>query len=395
MSEHEYTLGVEEEYAIVDPETRALKSHIHTLIRMAKGKGSRAIGENLMFQPELHQSVVEVATPVCRNIADVRRDVCRLRRMIIRDAESTGATIAAMGTHPFSDWKDQQITRRKRYQQIVDDMQDVARGNLIFGLHVHVGVPTPDAAVEVMNEARYFLPHLLALSVSSPFWLGRSSGLMSTRSGVFRRFPRTGIPSKFRSHAELKRYTEILVETGCIEDAGKIWWDLRAHHRYPTVEFRICDLTTRVEETLCLTALVQAIVVRLRQLREENLGWRQYPAALIEENKWRAMRHGVHGKLIDFGKREEVSFGHLLDELLKFLDPVLDGLGSRSEAEYCLKILAEGTSADRQLRVFEESGGDLQAVMDHVVAETREGVFEGSDGEDTLEATVPLAPDDT
>jgi len=388
VTTHEYTLGVEEEYAIIDPETRGLKSHIHTLIRMAKG--SRAIGENLMFQPELHQSVVEVATPVCRNIADVRRDVCRLRRMIIRDAESSGATIAAMGTHPFSDWKDQQITRRKRYQQIVDDMQDVARGNLIFGLHVHVGVPSPDAAVEVMNEARYFLPHLLALSSSSPFWLGRRSGLMSTRSGVFRRFPRTGIPSKFRSHQELKRHIEVLVQTGCIEDAGKIWWDIRAHHKYPTVEFRICDLSTRVEETMCLTALVQAIVVRLRQLREENLGWRQYPRALIEENKWRAMRHGVKGKLIDFGKRDEVEFGYLLDELLVFLDPVLDDLGSRAEAEYCLKILDGGTSAERQLRVFEESGGDLQAVVDSVVEETREGVFEGSGTDDTIEAERPI-----
>ncbi len=388
MSKHEYTLGVEEEYAIIDPETRGLKSHIHTLIRMAKG--SRAIGENLMFQPELHQSVVEVATPVCRNIADVRRDVCRLRRMIIRDAENTGATIAAMGTHPFSDWKDQQITRRKRYQQIVDDMQDVARGNLIFGLHVHVGVPSPEAAVEVMNEARYFLPHLLALSSSSPFWLGRRSGLMSTRSGVFRRFPRTGIPSKFRSPLELKRHIDILVETGCIEDAGKIWWDIRAHHRYPTVEFRICDLSTRVEETICLTALVQAIVVRLRQLRDENLGWRQYPRALIEENKWRAMRHGVKGKLIDFGKRTEVEFGYLLDELLVFLDPVLDDLGSRAEAEYCLKILDGGTSADRQLRVFEESGGNLQAVVDSVVEETRAGVFEGAATEDTIEAERPI-----
>ncbi|MBN92909.1 MAG: carboxylate-amine ligase [Deltaproteobacteria bacterium] len=369
-----YTLGVEEEYAIVHPDTRALKSHINTMMRMHKGK--RAIGENLMFQPELHQSVVEVATPVCRDIRDARRDIRRLRRMVIERAEKTGARIVAVGTHPFSDWKDQRITRRKRYLQIVDDMQDVARGNLIFGMHVHVGVPNSDVAVEIMNEARYFLPHLLALSTSSPFWLGRESGLKSTRSGVFRRFPRTGIPSKFRSASELSNYVNILVDTGCIEDAGKIWWDIRAHHRYPTVEFRICDLTTKLEETLCLVAIIQALVFQLRELRMANLGWRDYPRALIEENKWRAMRHGIHGKLIDFGKRQEVEFKQLMEELLIFLSPALDELGCREEAEYAMTICEEGTSADRQLANYQESDGDFNYVVDRLIEETRAGVFD-------------------
>ena len=376
MSEHHFTLGIEEEYAIVDPKTRELKSHINTMLRQGKkGSRTRLVGENLLFQPELHQSVVEVATPVCHSMDDARRDILALRRRVIEKAESTGARIAAVGTHPFSDWKDQRITNRKRYWQIVDDLQDLARANLIFGMHVHVGVPDQDAAVEVMNEARYFLPHLLALSTSSPFWLGRASGLKSTRAGVFRRFPRTGIPSYFDSAASLQRFTETLVRTGCIPDASKIWWDLRAHHKYPTVEFRICDLPSKVEETLCLAAIFQSIVARLRRLRADNMGFRMYPRNLIEENKWRAMRHGVHGKLIDFGKREEREFGFLLEELVRFVDPVLDELGSRSEVEYAFTILKEGTSADRQLARYEESGGDFKAVVDLLIEETRRGVF--------------------
>jgi carboxylate-amine ligase len=312
---------------------------------------------------------------VCRDIQDARRDIIDLRRRVIRKAEKTGARIAAVSTHPFSDWKQQKVTNRKRYLQIVADMGDMARANLIFGLHVHVGVPDDDAAVEVMNEARYFLPHLLALSTSSPFWLGRRTGLMSTRSGIFRRFPRTGIPVRFESAAELRSFVDTLVRTGSIPDASKIWWDLRAHHKYPTVEFRICDLPSRVEDTLCIVALVQAIVARLRQLRRQNLGFRSYPAALIEENKWRAMRHGVHSKLIDFGKGVEVEFKRLVADLLEFVDPVLDRLGSRSECERALKICDEGTSADRQIRVWEETK-DLKLVVDQLVAETREGVFD-------------------
>jgi len=373
------TLGVEEEYAIIDPESRELKAHINTMMR-GEGPGRRrVIGENILFHPELHQSVVEVATPVCRDIHDARRDILRLRRAVIGKAESTGARIAAVGTHPFSDWKEQRITNRKRYRQIVEDLQDMARANLIFGLHVHVGVENKEVAVEVMNEARYFLPHLLALSTSSPFWLGRSSGLKSSRAMIFRRFPRTGIPPQFESAAALSRFTDTLIDTGSIRDASKIWWDLRAHHKYPTVEFRICDLTTTVEETLCIVALVQAIVARLRLLRAENLGFRRYSRALLEENKWRAMRHGVHGRLIDFGKNREVEFPALIDELLEFIDPVLDWLDCRQEAEYAAVICQRGTSADRQLACYEESGRDLSAVVDMLVQETRRGVLE--DGE--------------
>lgn len=382
------TLGIEEEYAIIDPETRELKAHINTMMRGAGDRRRRVIGENILFHPELHQSVVEVATPVCRDINDARRDILRLRRAVIGKAESTGAQIAAVGTHPFSDWKEQRITNRKRYRQIVEDLQDMARANLIFGLHVHVGVESKHVAVEVMNEARYFLPHLLALSTSSPFWLGRNSGLKSSRAMIFRRFPRTGIPPAFASAGALGRFTDTLIATGSIPDASKIWWDLRAHHKYPTVEFRICDLTTTVQETLCIVAIVQALVARLRLLRAENLGFRQYSRALIEENKWRAMRHGVRGKLIDFGRQREVEFPALVDELLEFLDPVLDWLGCRQEAEYAAVICERGTSADRQLAWYEESGRDMKAVVDALVAETRAGVIEdgeSADPSDSLE----------
>ena len=373
MEQHELTLGVEEEYAILHPETRELKSHINTMMRM--NRWQRVIGENIVWMPELHQSVVEVATPVCRSVADARRDIVDLRRRVIRKAEKTGARIAAVSTHPFSDWKDQKVTNRKRYLRIVADMGDMARANLIFGLHVHVGVPGDEAAVEVMNEARYFLPHLLALSTSSPFWLGRRTGMMSTRAGIFRRFPRTGIPARFGSAAELHNFVDTLVRAGSIPDASKLWWDIRAHHKYPTVEFRICDLPSRVEDTVCIVALVQAIVARLRDLRQQNLWFRTYPAALIEENKWRAMRRGVSAQLIDFGKGEAVEFKRLVAELLTFGDPVLDRLDSRMECERALTICDEGTSADRQIKVWEETQ-DFRTVMDELVKETREGVFD-------------------
>jgi carboxylate-amine ligase len=387
MGENNLTLGVEEEYAIVHPDTRELKSHINTMMRT--NKWQRVIGENIVWTPELHQSVVEVATPICYSVADARRDIIDLRRRVIRKAEKTGARIAAVSTHPFSDWKDQKVTNRKRYLQIVADMGDMARANLIFGLHVHVGVPGDEAAVEVMNEARYFLPHLLALSTSSPFWLGRRTGMMSTRAGIFRRFPRTGIPARFNSAAELRSFVNTLVSTGSIPDASKIWWDLRAHHKFPTVEFRICDLPSRVEDTVCIVALVQGIVARLRRLREQNLGFRDYPAALIEENKWRAMRQGVNAKLIDFGKHEEVEFKQLVVELLEFIEPMMDELGSRAECERALKICDEGTSADRQIAMYEKTGR-FEDVVDMLVDETRNGVFD----HDTLDGLQAVGDPD-
>jgi carboxylate-amine ligase len=254
-----------------------------------------------------------------------------------------------------------------------DEMQDVVRSILIFGLHVHVAIPDRDRGSEIMNEARYFLPHLLALSTSSPFWSGRDTGLKSYRSVVWSRFPRTGIPPDFTSYDEYENYLEMLVKTGCIDDGKKIWWDLRSHPYFPTLEFRCCDQTTRIDETMCMVALIQAICAKLMRLRERNLGYRKYMPALVAENKWRAMRYGIDGLLIDFGKQAEVPMRQLALELLDFVDDVVDELGSRKAVEYVHTILAEGTSADRQLRAYRERGG-LSGVVDHLCEESMAGL---------------------
>jgi carboxylate-amine ligase len=258
-----------------------------------------------------------------------------------------------------------------------EEMQDVVRELLIFGLHVHVAIPDRDRRIEVMNEARYFLPHFLALSTSSPFWLARATGLKSYRSIIWSRFPRTGIPPQFDSYDDFENYVELLVRTGCIDDGRKIWWDLRPHAIYPTLEFRICDATTRIDETVCLAALVQAVCAKLLKLRERNLGFRTYIPNLVQENKWRAIRHGIEGKLIDFGKQQEVPMRELALELLEFVDDVVDELGSRSAVNYVRTILQDGTSADRQLHVF-QSTGHLHAVVDHLAEETLAGVTIGA-----------------
>jgi carboxylate-amine ligase len=261
------------------------------------------------------------------------------------------------------------ISPGERYETIVEELQLLARSLLIFGLHVHVGMPDRQTTIDLMNAARYFLPHLLALSTSSPFWLGHDTGLKSYRTAVFRRFPRTGVPDHFGSWSEFDNYVTLLVELHCIDNGKKVWWDLRPHPTFGTLEFRVCDVPTRVEETIAIAALCQAIIVKLHRLYERNMGFRLYRRALIEENKWRAARYGIDGKLIDFGKRIEVPMRALAIELLEFVDDVVDDLGSRPALAYVHTILADGTSADRQLRVYRETG-DLTAVVQHVVKET-------------------------
>jgi carboxylate-amine ligase len=290
-------------------------------------------------------------------------------------AARDGLKIAAAGTHPFSSWVDQEITPFDRYLGIREDMQLLAQQILIFGTHVHVGIEEPEFAIDVLNVARYMLPHILCLSTSSPFWLGQDTGLKSYRSVVFRNFPRTGVPPQFRSHADYRRLIETLVKTGCIPDGSKIYWDIRPHFRYPTVEFRVCDVCTRVDEAVCIAAIFQALVAKLWKLRRDNLTFRVYPSALIEENKWRAVRYGLDGKLIDFGKSTELPARDLIREFLEwFLDDVMDELGTRQEIEYAYRILGEGTSADRQLATYRRTG-DLRAVVDQLIAETEEGVI--------------------
>ena len=362
------TIGIEEEYQIIDPESRELRSYITEIL-----DGERMILEQV--KPELHQSIVEVGTTVCRSPADTRVELVKLRRALIEHVEKSGLRVAAAGTHPFSSWMAQEITPLERYLGVKSDMAELAQQLLIFGTHVHIGIEDREFLIDAMNAARYILPHVLALSTSSPFWMGRNTGLKSYRSVIFRNFPRSGVPRVFQSYADYTNLVETLVRTKCIPDGSKIWWDVRPHHAYPTLEFRVTDVCTRVEETVCIGAIFQAVIAKLWKLRRDNMSFRVYPADLIEENKWRTVRWGLEGKLVDLGKQQELAARALVREVVEwFIDDVVDELGSRAEVEYAFKILDGGTSADRQLAVYERTG-DLKAVVDHLIEETREGVM--------------------
>ena len=358
-------IGIEEEYQTIDPETRDLRSHIDAEI---VEKGRTLLREAV--KAEMHQSVVEVGTGVCQNVQEAKQELGRLRQQIIGLARENGLLVAASGTHPFANWREQEIYPDERYRIIVEDLGSVARENLIFGLHVHIGVEDREDAIHLMNAARYFLPHILALSTNSPFWLGVDTGLKSYRCKVFDKFPRTNIPDVFGSWAEYENFVNLLIQTNCIDNAKKLWWDVRLHPFFPTMEFRICDVPMRLDETIAIAALIQATVAKLYRLHAVNQSFRIYGRALLMENKWRALRYGLDGKLIDFGKKTEVPFRDLMDEYLEFVDDVVDELGSRAEIEYVRAMLAMGSGADRQLAVYNESGGDLKKVVDYIVHET-------------------------
>lgn len=376
------TLGVEEEYQIIDPQTRNLHSYISEFLSQDQIRPYK-----LDLKPELMQSQVEVGSNVCRNVKEVRQELVRLRRAVCEMAEENNLAIAAASTHPFARWDEQNITEGVRYRELMDDMQGVARRLLIFGMHVHVGfegdLESKNLMIEIMNQARYFIPHLLAISTSSPFWHGRNTGLKSYRSVIFEALPRTGIPHSFNSWSEYKSYERTLEMVGAFgkqDKRAKIWWDIRPHPIFDTLEFRITDICTKIDEAVCIAALFQAICAKLLKLRQQNMSWRQYRHMHITENKWRAVRYGIHGELIDFGIEKSVPFHFLIEELLELLDDVVDDLGSRKEVEYVRTILKEGTSADRQLACYNKHGGDennraaLQAVVDQLVAETRAGI---------------------
>jgi len=369
-----FTIGVEEEYQTIDPVTRDLRSHIDSEI-IAKGK----LLLKEAVKAEMHQSVVEVGTGICKDIKEASQELRGLRSRICELARENGLRVASAGTHPFADWRKQDIYPDERYYNIVQDMKMVARANLIFGLHVHIGVEDREAAIHLMNAARYFLPHILALSTNSPFWLSMDTGLKSYRCKVFDKFPRTNIPDYFNSYGEYERFVNLLVKTNCIDNAKKIWWDIRPHPNFPTLEFRICDAPMRVDETLAITALIQATVAKLYKLYAANQGFRLYRRALIMENKWRAARYGLDGKLIDFGKEIEVPVRDLIYEYLRFVDDVVDELDSRDEINYIHRILEHGTGADRQLRIFQETG-DLTKVVDYIAYETEAGLTRATVG---------------
>ncbi len=365
-----FTLGIEEEFQIVDPQTRELKSHVSEIL----DEGRLLLGEKI--KPEMIQSMIEVGTGVCANIQEAREDITKLRCIISSLARKKGMEIVAASTHPFSKWSEQEIFEHDRYKLLVQELQMVARSLLIFGVHVHVAIHDLDHRIHIMNAARYFLPHVLAMTTSSPFWLGFNTGLKSYRSEVFKKFPRTDIPDHFESHQQFQGYVDLLVKMNCMQDATKIWWDIRPHPLFPTLEFRICDIPTRVDDTIAVAALFQAIVAKLHLLIEKNLGFRLYHRRLIQENKWRAVRYGLDGKLLDLGKQKEVPVKDLIRELLEFVDDVVDELDSRKEIEHIHTILDRGTSADEQLRVYEENNQDFVPVVDMLIKNTLENVPE-------------------
>lgn len=364
MLENKFTLGIEEEYMVIDPVSRELKSHEQQIVSAAS-----KLLENDQVKAEMHQAVVEVGTGICRNTEEARKDLANLRKTISNVAGDLGLRIGASGTHPFSKWEQQMITEHPRYNQIVNELQDTARSNLIFGLHVHVGMQSREMGIHIANSLRYFLPHIYALSTNSPFWEGRNTGFKSFRTKVFDKFPRTGIPDYFESIEEYDNYVKLLVKTGCIDNAKKIWWDLRVHPLFNTVEFRICDIPMLLDETIAIAALFQALCAKIHKLKSQNLNFIMYKRLLINENKWRASRYGLDGKMIDFGKEEEVDTRMLIEELLEFIDDVVDELGSRNDVNYVRKMLERGTGADRQLEVFRQTN-NLRDVVDFITTQT-------------------------
>lgn len=384
VPEQPLTLGIEEEYQIIDPQTRDLRTYISEFLTQDQIRSKK-----LDLKPELMQSQVEVGSNICHNIKEARQEIIRLRRDVLELAEENGVLIAAASTHPFARWEDQIISEGTRYKELLDDMQGVARQLLIFGMHVHVGFgddpESRELLIAIMNQSRYFIPHLLALSTSSPFWRGQDTGLKSYRSVIFESLPRTGIPHSFLSWADYKRYERMLERVGAfgkIDKRAKIWWDIRPHPIFNTLEFRISDICTNVNDTICIAALFQAICAKLLKLRKQNLSWRQYRHVHISENKWRAVRYGIEGELIDFGIEQSVPFPDLMVELLELVDDVVDDLDSREDVEHAQQIIRSGTSADKQLRVYHEHGGEnnhdeaMRAVVDHLVAETKRGVID-------------------
>ena len=380
------TLGIEEEYQIIDPESRGLISYVQQLLN----RGRIVLGDQI--KQEFMQSQIEVGSHICNDVQDVRAEIVRLRRVVTEVAHEHGAVIAAASTHPFSRWAEQEISEGERYRDLETEMKEVGRRLLIFGMHVHVGFgKTPEALellIDIENQFRYFLPHLLALSTSSPFWHKRDTGLKSYRSIVFQSLPRTGIPPTFKSFGEYKNYVEVMARVGSLgrsrdpltADYTKIWWDARPQPGLGTLEIRAMDICTSVDDAVALAALVQALVAKLVKLRNQNQNWRIYRSKMIEENKWRAVRYGLDGQLIDFGLVEEVPMRDLARELLEIVDDVVDDLGSRKELAHIETILERGTSADRQLSVFNQAISDgadpdeaTRRVVDFLVEETAKG----------------------
>lgn len=372
----EFTMGVEEEYLLIDRETRAL---IIDPPQSLLDECKEAVGEHVTT--ELLRSQIEVGTAKCDGVQEVRAELARLRKGIIEVTARHGLAPIAASTHPFSRWSDQKQTQNERYDSLAAEMQAAARRLVICGMHVHVGISDEELLIDLMNQVSYFLPHLLALSCSSPFWGGHDTGFKSYRLTIFDVLPRTGIPERFNSYAEYQRHIDLLVKAGLIEDSTKIWWDLRPSARYPTLETRIMDVCTRLDDAIGLSALLTCILRMLYRLRVTNQRWRIYSSMLIQENRWRAMRYSTDEGLLDLGRGHIVPFPNLLGELLDLVAEDAYALGCTQEVASLRSILERGTSADRQLAAYHaaqaegaDSKASLQAVVDMLVDETAAGL---------------------
>lgn len=371
-----FTVGIEEEYLLVDPETRDL----------VRDPGERVMDacRDVLGPQVAHEFLkaqIEVGTRVCATIPEARADLARLRRALIGIADDHGMRLIAASTHPFADWAVQQVTERERYLMLARDLQVVVRRLVICGMHVHVGIDDREVRIDLMNQVSYFLPHFLALSTSSPFWHGLESGLKSYRMSVFRSLPRTGVPEHFSSWADYERHVDAFVGPGLIEDATKLWWDIRPSAKYPTLEMRISDICTRLDDGIAIAALYQTVLAMLYERRLLNQSWRRYAPMLVAENIWRAQRYGAGESLVDFGRGVLVPFPDLIEELLELVGDMADRLGCRAEVEHARAIVAAGTSADRQLATYHSARDRgatddeaLAAVVDELIVDTATGL---------------------
>ena len=364
-----FTLGIEEEFQLVDRQTLHLRSSIKSVLE----KGAPYFEEKI--KPELTQSTVELISDICPDIATARKDLYTLRALMAKLADRDGLALVSAGTHPSSSWQDQDTTEKERYAELEEEFQDLIRSNVIFGMHVHVGVEDKERSIKLLNQARTWLPHLLAISTNSPFWTGRYTGIKSYRSALFKRIPRTGMPGILTSWNDFERYVQDLVEMGCIDNGKKIWWDMRPHPFFDTVEFRICDMPATIEDTLALAALCQALIAKLTWCHEHNVDVPVLKRDYLEENKWRAMRYGLEAEAIDFVKLRRLSMRDSINELLDFVEDVVDDLGSRHEMNYlrALMVSPNGTGANRQVAVYEQTS-DLNKVVELLMEQTMQGI---------------------
>lgn len=377
-----FTLGIEEEFQLVYRHTGELGSCAQSIIE----KGMPYFGEKI--KPEMLQSTIELVSDILPSIAEARRSLVMTRALLARFVEREGMALISAGTHAGGRWEEQQVTQGERYIDLEEEYQDMIRSDLIFGLHVHVGIEK-EPSIAIMNQVRTWLPHLLALSSNAPFWEGRNSGLKSYRSVLWKRFPRAGVPPVLPSQEHLDRYVEDLVEMGCIDDGKKIWWDVRLHPYFGTIEFRICDMPITIEDTLGIAALCQALVAKLTLLYKRGQEVPVISGPYIEENKWRAMRYGLDAEFADFASRRKLSMRDSIRELLDFVDEVVDDLGSRREIDHVRALLIDprGTGADRQIALYKRTG-DIQAVRRYLMEQTMSGI--SIDGTSIPDEFVPL-----